>query len=113
MSDIKTFEYVDSVLRQVRDKDEPFGGIQVIFIGDFFQLPPVKKDENTERKYCFESKLWNALDLYTILLTKNYRQNEGGLIYATRFKQSRIFWQTCKGCRNSNYRRRRKEILRS
>ena len=43
MLDIHTFEYVDAVLKQVRSNDEPFGGIQVIFIGDFFQLPPVEK----------------------------------------------------------------------
>ena len=82
MLDIKTFEYVDSVLRQVRSCDEPFGGIQVLFIGDFFQLPPVEKNENSAQKYCFESKLWENLDLYTVLLTKNYRQNEENLITA-------------------------------
>lgn len=82
MLDIKTFEYVDSVLRQVRSCDEPFGGIQVLFIGDFFQLPPVEKNENSAQKYCFESKLWKDLDLYTVLLTKNYRQNEENLITA-------------------------------
>ena len=82
MLDIKTFEYVDSVLRQVRSCDEPFGGIQVLFIGDFFQLPPVEKNENSAQKYCFESKLWEDLDLYTVLLTKNYRQNEENLITA-------------------------------
>lgn len=82
MLDIRTFEYVDAVLRQVRNNDEPFGGIQVIFIGDFFQLPPVEKGESSEQKYCFESNLWNDFDLYTILLTKNYRQNEENLITA-------------------------------
>ena len=80
MLDIKTFEYVDAVLKRVRECNEPFGGIQVIFIGDFFQLPPVEKNEN--QKYCFESNIWKDLDLYTILLTKNYRQNEENLITA-------------------------------
>lgn len=82
MLDIHTFEYVDAVLKQVRSNDEPFGGIQVIFIGDFFQLPPVEKNEEVERKYCFESKLWEDLGLQTIILTKNYRQNEEKLITA-------------------------------
>ena len=81
MLDIKTFEYVDAVLRQIRANDEPFGGIQVIFIGDFFQLPPVENG-TSEQKYCFKSKLWEKLDLYTVLLTKNYRQNEENLIRA-------------------------------
>lgn len=82
MLDIKTFEYIDAVLKQIRDNDKSFGGIQVIFIGDFFQLPPVEKNENSKQKYCFESSLWNDLDLYTVLLTKNYRQNEENLITA-------------------------------
>lgn len=82
MLDVRTFEYVNEVLKQVRSCSEPFGGIQVIFIGDFFQLPPVEKEENVEKKYCFESQLWNDLDLHTILLTKNYRQNEENLITA-------------------------------
>ncbi len=82
MLDIKTFEYVDKVLRQVRENDEPFGGIQLIVIGDFFQLPPVNLNTDDERKYCFESELWNDLNFKTIMLTKNYRQNEEKLITA-------------------------------
>lgn len=82
MLDIKTFEYVDLVFKRVRKNKNPFGGIQVIFIGDFFQLPPVEKDGFLKPKYCFESKLWQALDLNTVLLTKNYRQNEQDLINA-------------------------------
>ena len=36
MLDNKTFEYVDRVLQRVRENDSPFGGIQIILIGDFF-----------------------------------------------------------------------------
>lgn len=82
MLDIKTFEYVDKVLRLVRENDEPFGGIQLIVIGDFFQLPPVNLNTEDERKYCFESELWNDLNFKTIMLKKNYRQNETALINA-------------------------------
>lgn len=85
MLDIRTFEYVDAVLRKIREIDKPFGGIQVIFIGDFYQLPPVNKKENIDehgRKYCFESQLWNEFDLKTVVLEKNYRQNEENLIKA-------------------------------
>ncbi|MBR1618074.1 AAA family ATPase [bacterium] len=80
MLDIKTFEYADNVLRQIRNNDLPFGGIQVIFIGDFYQLPPV--EQNSQKQYCFESELWKKLDLHTVLLTKNFRQNEKNLINA-------------------------------
>ena len=83
MLDRRTFEYVNEVLKQVKDSDKPFGGIQVVFIGDFFQLPPVKENDSfSESNYCFESDVWNELDLQTVLLTKTYRQNEENLITA-------------------------------
>jgi len=79
MLNIKTFEYVDKVLRLVREEDAPFGGIQIIFFGDFFQLPPVEK-EAEELHYCFESPVWTELNLKNILLTENHRQNEENFI---------------------------------
>ena len=45
MLNIKAFEYVDKVLRLVRENNAPFGGIQVVFLGDFFQLPPVEMED--------------------------------------------------------------------
>lgn len=82
MLNIITFEYVDKVLRIIRACNEPFGGIQVLFIGDFFQLPPVEEDSQKEQKYCFESPVWKELNLKNIVLDKNYRQNEQNLITA-------------------------------
>ncbi len=82
MLNITTFEYVDKVLRIIRACDEPFGGIQVLFIGDFFQLPPVEEDSQKEQKYCFESPVWKELNLKNIVLDKNYRQSEQNLITA-------------------------------
>ena len=83
MLDIKTFEYTDSVLRAVRGTDKPFGGIQTILLGDFYQLPPVEeKNSELKKGYCFESELWDELEFSTIILTKNYRQNEENLIKA-------------------------------
>ncbi len=92
----ETFEYIDSVLREVREVNEPFGGIQVLFIGDFFQLPPVDKeredvtfsityenqDKNSQRKYCFDSPLWSEFHLKNVVLKKNFRQSEEKFINA-------------------------------
>ena len=82
MLNIKAFEYVDKVLRLVRENNAPFGGIQVVFLGDFFQLPPVEMEENVEFSYCFESPVWGELKLKNILLTENHRQNEENFIKA-------------------------------
>jgi ATP-dependent DNA helicase PIF1 len=55
----KLFELLDSIGKAVRRNTRPFGGIQVIFSGDFYQLPPVgNKDEPETTKFCFESGLW-------------------------------------------------------
>src|SRR5574344_1999180 len=78
MLDGVTFDYIDEVLRQVRDCDKPMGGIQMLLFGDFFQLPPVSK----ERGFCFRSSTWEELDLKTIFLEKIYRQNDERFISA-------------------------------
>lgn len=72
MLDAKTFDYIDTVLRTLKDPAKPFGGIQVLLFGDFFQLPPVQK----ENGFCFESNCWHDLDLKTIFLEKIYRQTD-------------------------------------
>ena len=76
----KIFELLDTVGKIVRkNKSKPFGGIQVIFSGDFYQLPPVpNKDEPDTEKFCFESLLWfETFSLENhIVLTKIFRQND-------------------------------------
>lgn len=60
MLDIQTFEWADRLLREMRNDGRPFGGLQLILVGDFFQLPPVSK--NGIVQYLFESKLfWMAM----------------------------------------------------
>ena len=51
------FEVLNSALKIIRKSTAAFGGVQVIFTGDFFQLPPVGRDEETSR-FCFESPEW-------------------------------------------------------
>lgn len=80
MLNIEAFEYINEVLKQIKESPEPFGGIQVLFIGDFFQLPPVEKEADSIRRYCFDSAVWEDLNLKNIVLKKNYRQNEENFI---------------------------------
>ncbi len=48
--------------RRIRPlKDKPFGGIQVLLVGDFYQLPPVNKNKDEPLKFTFESDTWKEL----------------------------------------------------
>lgn len=73
----KYFELLDAVGKKIRNNDKPFGGIQLIFLGDFYQLPPVGDDCDIDTgRFCFESELWNHTFQSTILLTKIFRQSD-------------------------------------
>lgn len=49
------FEKLESVARRIRNDNRVFGGIQLILVGDFCQLPPVSKRESAS--YCFETPI--------------------------------------------------------
>ncbi len=71
-------ELLDQVGRMLRRQEKPLGGIQLVMVGDFFQLPPVvKKDEfesEIKQQFVFESPLWDELGLYVIQLNQIMRQ---------------------------------------
>ena len=61
MLDVELFERVDAMLKHAHHSGTPFGGIQVILVGDFFQLPPVSKSKTL--RFLFESPLfWETCD---------------------------------------------------
>lgn len=71
----RQFEMVNEVLKYCKENDEPFGGIQIIVCGDFFQLPPVEKNKDSgSSKFCFMSPAWVAADFHICYLTTQYRQ---------------------------------------
>jgi ATP-dependent DNA helicase PIF1 len=75
----KLFEMLDAIGKAIRKNPKPFGGIQVIFSGDFYQLPPVgTKDEPETTKFCFESLLWfETFKLHDhVCLSKIFRQSD-------------------------------------
>jgi ATP-dependent exoDNAse (exonuclease V) alpha subunit len=73
-----TFEMVDAVCREVRRSDTPFGGLKVVLVGDFFQLPPVSRDRSVQ--FAYTSPLWRELDIYTCYLTEQYRQDDASFL---------------------------------
>lgn len=64
------FEMLDKIAKTLRGNELPFGGIQVIFSGDFMQLPPVKDE------FVFKSDLWNAMKFHVIELTEPKRYDD-------------------------------------
>jgi len=76
----KILKGVDTILQFFKDSSLPFGGIQLILSGDFFQLPPVFKYEVPARdKFVFMSPTWVEANLQVCYLTKQYRQKESEL----------------------------------
>ncbi|HCR52029.1 TPA: AAA family ATPase [Candidatus Kaiserbacteria bacterium] len=70
-----TFEMADAVCREVRRVERPFGGLTVILVGDFFQLPPVSRGR--QATFAYASSTWHDLNLLTCYLTEQYRQDDG------------------------------------
>jgi ATP-dependent DNA helicase PIF1 len=68
-------EKLDIVLKVIRRNTNPFGGLQVIFSGDFLQLPPVKDD------FCFNSPVWEKLKLTAFKLTEPQRHKNDKSYY--------------------------------
>ena len=78
---------MDSVLRRYRDHNKPFGGVQLLMIGDLQQLTPVVTAEEEallqryyDTPYFFASKALQAINYVTIELTHVYRQQDSGFI---------------------------------
>ena len=74
------FTSIDKILRAFKQNDNPFGGIQVILSGDFFQLPPISKN-NDGKRFAWQSPSWKELDLQTCYLEKKFRQDDNQLIF--------------------------------
>lgn len=68
MMDAELFDKISQYLKIIRQNDYPFGGVQVVLLGDMCQLPPVNG------KYCFKSNTWKELDLQVICLKTIMRQ---------------------------------------
>ena len=80
MIDGALFDKMESIARRLRPerKNQPFGGIQLVITGDFFQLPPVPDAEGQGTKFAFEACSWPRSVRHTVLLTEVFRQKDPG-----------------------------------
>jgi ATP-dependent DNA helicase PIF1 len=80
MMSARMFDLLDLAGRMVRRNTNPFGGIQVVFTGDFFQLPPVagEGDDMESAKFCFQSMRWRSVFPLSqcVILTTIFRQTD-------------------------------------
>lgn len=91
MLSAETLDSIDKIARMFKRNNFPFGGMQVIFCGDFFQLPPIiKKNPETElfidyeevskSPFAFNSKAWKDSDLQICYLSEQFRQKDNELL---------------------------------
>jgi ATP-dependent exoDNAse (exonuclease V) alpha subunit len=69
-------DLIDKVIREIKNSAEPFGGMQVVFCGDFFQLPPVKRAGDSEVFFAYHSDTWKSLNLKVCYLSEQHRQSD-------------------------------------
>jgi len=89
MMSLKLLLLLDLIAKKYYRNDKPFGGLQVIFTGDFYQLSPVFSNgcEKEESMYCFQHELWGQLFPKTnqIVLKTIFRQNDELLLKVLKY----------------------------
>lgn len=87
-------EMLDMICREVKQNSQPWGGMQVILVGDFFQLPPVVRKDFTEKKqnplivniqrlqsrFAYDSGVWERTRLIVCYLAEQHRQDDANLL---------------------------------
>lgn len=73
-------DMLNHVTRTVREVDQPFGGLQVILCGDFFQLPPINRDDSKQGGFVVHSNAWQELSPTICYLSEQHRQNDDGFL---------------------------------
>jgi hypothetical protein len=86
-----TLSMVDVVCRKIKQNAEPFGGMQIVLVGDFFQLPPVVKFEaegdrqgilidEPRVRFAYDSPAWGQAKPAVCYLTEQHRQDDGSFL---------------------------------
>lgn len=99
MFDGKILDLVDRVCRTIKESDEPFGGLQVIFVGDFFQLPPVSRANEPAPQFAFHADAWLAANPTICYLSEQHRQED------------EVFVEVLSAIRQGRVTKRHKELL--
>ena len=82
---------IDAIWREIRQSSEPFGGIQVVLVGDFFQLPPIVKTEAVNgaqtmfiekplARFAYDSPAWERANPTVCYITEQHRQDDSDFL---------------------------------
>ena len=72
-------DMVDRVCKMFKENSAPFGGMQVILVGDFFQLPPISRGSE-KAHFVHRSDVWSAMGLKVCYLDEQYRYEDDMLL---------------------------------
>lgn len=69
-------DLVEQIVRSFKRNGKPFGGLQIILVGDFFQLPPVSRSGEEPARFAYHSEIWESLNLKICYLEEQHRQSD-------------------------------------
>lgn len=95
MMTAELLDKLNEIGKKVRGNKKPFGGIQLLLVGDFFQLPPVNKSDDVV-KFAFESDAWKEIVTSSIELTEIQRQKDE--VFQRVLKEARMGALTKESC---------------
>ncbi|MFA6423308.1 MAG: helix-turn-helix domain-containing protein [Patescibacteria group bacterium] len=87
----QTLQMIDLICREIKKNPQPFGNMQVVLVGDFFQLPPIVKNirndfsqenlfEEKPHRFACDSPVWKQAEFVTCYITEQYRQDDKKLL---------------------------------
>jgi nucleoside-triphosphatase THEP1 len=87
----ETLSMIDAICREIKQSSEPFGAVQIVLVGDFFQLPPIVKTavendsqimfiEEPSARFAYDSPAWKRSNPVACYLTEQHRQDDGDFL---------------------------------
>ena len=69
-------QMIEWIIRSFKGNHKVFGGMQVIFCGDFFQLPPISRGDIANSLFAYQSEVWDSLNINVCYLSENHRHKD-------------------------------------
>ena len=80
MLDGHTLATINTVCKAFKRNEKPFGGMQIVVVGDFFQLPPITRQGEEAALFAFESPTWREANFLTCYIGEQHRQDDDELL---------------------------------